>query len=49
MRWKPIINGLLIEALALLIFLALCQGAWAATYYVDTGSAFGNFNWGWQW
>ena len=30
MRLKPIINGLLIEALALLIFLTLCQGAWAS-------------------
>ena len=27
--WKGIINGLLIEVLALLIILALCQGAWA--------------------
>ena len=29
MRLKPIINGLLIEALVLLLLLALCQGAWA--------------------
>ena len=39
--WKGIINGLLIEVLALSILLALCQGAWATnvTCYVSlTGS-----------